>query len=447
MNISIGFLKKLSVSSIGRTFGALVMAGTIAADSFAAGAAAFGNEVVSARAMGQGGVGVAAQSNDPAAVFINPAGLTQMPGTQASYGVSWENLHGMYTDDAGDKTKMRSVDAAVPNFAFTHTMMDGKLGMGLSTEAPYGLETHWSGDSPLRYVTTNSKLHMVVLSPAVAYQIDPRVSVGAGADYYNDFDTQLERHIDAGGAGIVSQDANSRLSGTGTNWGYHAGLLLQPTEQHALGIVYHSKVKMTIKGTVELSGLSGPLSNLFGGSDYQTAAYTDLYIPQNVQFGYAFKPNSKWMLEMDTAWYDWYADRDLNIRYAETNSMRLDALNLGNPTPSLRRNAWSFATGANYRQNDRMQYRGGFFYLPYATPESTFTPALMDLTRYGLSGGIGIGLMPRLTLDLSYTAVFYHNRSITNTVAADTTGDSARTIDGTYGNFVNIVMFNLTYRL
>ena len=416
----------------------LGLCSAMTSQSFAAGAAAFGNEVISARAGGQGGVGVAAQSNDPGVVYFNPAGLTKLEGTQMSEGLSWENLHGDYKDDSGHVTKMRSIDGVVPNIAVTHLFMDGKLGAGLAVESPYGLETHWPGNGPFNAVATNSKLHMVNVSPAIGYQILPMVSLGLAADYYNVFDADLEKNLVPGGV--------SDLSGTGANWGYHTGLLIEPNEHHAFGLSYHSKVKLTIKGTASLTAMSDPgLQALFGGANYQTAAYTDLFLPQNIQLGYAFKPNDKWMFEADTGWYDWDSNRDVNVRFAETDPTRLSVLNVGNPLPLDRQSAWSAGAGANYKYNDRVQLRGGFTYLPSATPESTFTPSVIDLDRYLLSVGTGIGLTSALTLDFSYSAIFEHNRHVTNLIG-ETSTLGAETVSGTYENFVNVVMVNLTYR-
>jgi len=423
----------------------LLFVGFSMKDCFAVSAPAFGDELLSARAMGTGGVGVAAQNEDPSTAYLNPAGLTLLSGTQATYGLSWVNLHGEYTDDSGNKSNMRSIDAAVPNAAFSHQFGEGGLAAGLSIESPYGLGTHWPGDGPLRYVATNSNLAMVVVSPALAYRINPSVSIGAGGDYYNTFDAELERHIDQ--ASFGAPDGNSRLSGTAANWGYHGGILIEPNEHNSFGISYRSEVLLAIKGTVALTGLDGPLAGAFGGSNYATAAYTDLEIPQTVQFGYAYKPTDRWMFEFDTAWYDWTENQNLDVRYAETNPERLAILNQGNPQPTNLHNTWGFSVGANHKYSDRIQFRGGAFCLPSATPDSTFSPSTLDLTRYGLSGGIGIALSQAFTLDLSYTAVFYHNETITNNVGANTTGMAAYNIDGTYQDFTNIVMMNLTYRI
>ncbi len=415
------------------------------ANAFAIGGDFIGNEVPSARAAGQGYVGVAGQNNDPTAVYTNPAAMTALKGTQATLGIHWENIHGEFQDAAGNVTKERVTNVAVPNFSITQSFLDGKLSAGLSSQSPFGLETHWDGNSPMRYVATNSRLGMVDITPAVAYQVHPMVSVGAGVDYVNLFDAQLDRQVATGGA-----DGTSSLRGQATNWGYHTGLVFQPTEQHAIGITYHSKVNLRVNGNVTLSGLSGVAAFVFGGTHYETSAFTDIVLPSNVQFGYAFKPNDKWIFEADTAWYHWSEGQDINVRYAETDPTRLSVLNAGNPTPLTLRDAWSANAGVNYKANDKWQFRGGFWYEPWALPESTFSPAFADLTRYGVSTGFGYAFTESVSLDAAYTAVFFHNRTINNNVQFNTTGIpdgfAGTGINGTYKDFANLVALNVTYR-
>jgi len=440
----------------------LFLSSFMAANSFALTGSASGNESLSARLEGQAGVGVAGQSEDPALVYLNPAALTKIPDTQASMGMTLFNSHATYEPDSGSSSKLRSITGAAPNLAMTHRFLDGKLGIGLAAEAPYGLESHWDGSSALGFLATNSKLHMVDITPAASYQITPMVSAGAGADYFNAFDASLEKNInsfDANGSLFLSDptdfsqppipgspNAVSKLSGTGEAWGFHTGVLVEPNSHHSFGLVYHSKVNMHINGTASLSNLSGNMAALFGGSSYETAAYTNFVVPQNVQMGYAYKPTDQWILEADAAWYDWYSNRDQNVRFAESNPARLAALSVGNPQPVLRRDAWSLGTGANYKVSEKLQLRSGFIYVPYATPESTFSPSIVDLSRYGLALGTGIGLTPSVVLDLAYTAVFYHNRHISNDVGTNTTGDPAYNPDGTFKAFANIFAANITYR-
>jgi long-chain fatty acid transport protein len=402
---------------------------------WALGAAAFGDELLSARSIGQGQVGVAGQSDDPAVVYFNPGAMTALSGTQVTAGVTGVDLNGKYRSDSGVESKIVDSRGAVPNFALTQRLLDDRLSLGFAAEAPYGFKSHWPQDGPLRYVATDARLYMVDLSPAVAYQITPMVSAGVAADFFDAFDVLQARRVPNPGG----PDGEAKLSAQGTGWGFHGGVRVTPSERHTFGVVYHSKVKLTVKGTAEFNDLSPALASIMGGTHYETSAYTDLFIPQNVQLGYAFRPTSRWTLEADTAWYDWDSNRDLNVRFAEQDPLRRSVLNAGNPTSLDRRSAWTAGAGANYRSSDRWQFRGGFGYLPHATPESTFQPAVNDLTRFGLCVGAGWRFAPLWTLDLAYSAILTRSRDIR---------DNPNTIiDGEYSNLIHLFAANITLRI
>jgi long-chain fatty acid transport protein len=429
-------------------------------ETLAVGSAGIGNDVLSARALGQGGVSVAGVTGDPMLTYANPAALPSLAGTQLTLGGTFENLNGKY-EGSSASSKMNS-NAVAPNFAVTQSFMDGKMGAGVALASQYGLETHWPGDpnAPLRYLATNSSLHIIDITPSVGYRVLPSLSFGVGADYFNVTTASLEKNVNANNVNnaiLVSQglapafaglqDADSKLKGTAASWGYHAGFKYEPTDQHAFGLVYHSRVKLNINGSVEISNLSGAAAQaVFGGSRYETSAYTDLYLPQNIQLGYAYKPTEKWQLELDAAWFDSSTNKDLNVRTPAATAGQAALLANGNPKPLNWRNTWNIETGANYKCNDHLQLRGGFYYEPWVIPESAFSPELPDLSRYGLAIGAGYAFSSSISLDLAYNAVFEHNRSINNNVGFNSTGDPTVTANGVYKNFSNLVAMNLNYR-
>src|SRR5882672_11412239 len=54
-------------------------------ESFAVGASGFSTQLVGAKALGQGNA-FAGLADDPSALYFNPAGITQLKGTQLSVG-------------------------------------------------------------------------------------------------------------------------------------------------------------------------------------------------------------------------------------------------------------------------------------------------------------------------------------------------------------------------
>jgi long-chain fatty acid transport protein len=438
----------------------------MASQAFALGTASFSSELVSARGLGQGGVGTAGVDVEATSAFLNPAGMTGLSGTQFLIGGAYVNASptftsavnstgaggGVYTQSsAGQVTGARATSVVVPDFGITTQCMDGKLTAGLAVVSPYGLETHFDGDSPLRYSTTDSRLRIIDITPAVAYKVNDMWSVGVAADYYDTVDAQLDKKVSMANLG-GSSDANSDLQATGGGWGYHLGGTFKPNAQNQFGLVYHSNVKMQLTGNFNLTNLNGApgaVNAVFGNGGASTlsgSAAAPVFIPQNLQFGYAFMPNEQWRFEADAAWYDWQDMRALTVNYG-TNSTAASTLGAHGTTPFNPRNTLNFAFGANYKANDKLQLRGGAYYEAASTPEAQFDPGLADMPRYGLTAGVGYAFTPSLTGDLGYQAVFFHTREINNPSNGGAPANPALGYSGAFSSFANVIAASLNYKL
>ncbi|MDE2490999.1 MAG: outer membrane protein transport protein [Elusimicrobia bacterium] len=442
-----------------------VLASTMGVQSFALGTASYSSELISARSLGQGGTGVAGTQNDPIAVYTNPAALTEMKGTQATVGLSYVNASPKFKNaatsagfgastyskgTAGDVTGARATSVAIPDFAITSSWLDGRVAAGLAAVTPYGLETHWDGDSPMRYQATDARLRMVDVTSALAYKVCSGFSIAAGLDYWNTVEGALEHKINVAalnsslGGAAVGADANSRLNGNGDGFGYHVGTVLRFNARHQLGVVYHSAVRMALTGNAQIKGLSGTAATVFGGSNFSTDANAPLYIPQNVQVGYSYTPNERWNLEADASWYDWYAARQLGVVYqGNLTSTQASVLASGNPTEFKPRKTINFGFGANYKASDALQLRAGGYYQAAALPESYFDAAFVDLPRYAATLGAGWAVTKSLGMDFAYNAVFFHARDV-NAPGAASSGSG---YDGRFTSFANIVSASLTWRV
>jgi long-subunit fatty acid transport protein len=102
--------------------------------------------------------------------------------------------------------------------------------------------------------------------------------------------------------------------------------------------------------------------------------------------------------------------------------------------------------GTNYKYNDRLQLRGGFWYVPYAAPESTFSPAETDLNRYGIALGAGYDITSHVTVDVAETVVLFGSRVINNNTGYTSTGDQTANPGGTFSDFANLLTANVTYK-
>lgn len=439
-------------SNISRFFLLVFSSLAIVVNSYAAGSGGIANEVTSAEGL-TNLLAIAGTKSDPSTVYNNPAAIGDLGKFDGSIGVNYFNFSTKRNGTNGTSDKMETTRAVVPNFAVSRKFGEGKWGVGLAVLSPYGLETDWGETSNVRYVATKSQLSMYNITPAVSYRHSEKLAVGFGVDYFNTFDADLQKKVpvDVVNAALTvptsgAGDANSRLSGDGDQWGYHTGVLISPTEHHTFGVAYHSEVKTKIEGDLEITGLSGVSATGFGfgGANYKTKARTDLFYPQNVQFGYKYSQADKWELGFNLAWYDWSSNKQLEIVLPDATATQRALA--GRPIPLQWRDVWSATVGGSYRFNERWKLNAGAYYLPNVYPEQTFSPAIPDLAKIGISVG------PSFTkgswgVDAVYNPLFYKDTKINNRVGQDANGGiAAADISGEYKAMVHIVGLNLKYR-
>ena len=416
---------------------------------FAVGSGGIANESLSAESLSNL-LGITGTKTDPITVYDNPASMSDLGKSNTSLGAMYFNTHAKREGSNGTSDTMKTGNVVSPNFATVLGFGDGKFSAGFAVISPYGLKTEWSDTSNVRYVATKSQINMLDITPAVSYRFSPQFSLGAGADYYSTFNADLEKKVPVDALNFVlgfptlgAPDANSKLSGDGNAWGYHAGFLFNPTPAHTFGVVYHSEVKTKIEGNLELNGLSGASAAVFGGTDYKTRARTDLFYPQSVQLGYKYDHDDKWEAGVNVAWYDWSSNKQLEIKLPDASPTQRAIA--GNPIPLHWRDVWSATVGGYYRYTENFKLNMGAYYLERVYPESTFSPAVPDMNKIGLSVGPSY-TKGAWSVDAIYNPLFYLNTKINNNIGQSSTGLASADISGKYSAIIHIVGVNVRYK-
>jgi long-chain fatty acid transport protein len=427
-----------------RILAALIACSLVSSELFALGSGGIGSEIISAKTLALSGSVLV--EHDPGNVYLNPAMLSDMGQYNTSVGASYLSYSSDRSGSNGSD-KMETTNVVIPNFAFAHSLMDGKIGIGLGVFSPYGLQTEWKGTSNVRYVATKSDIKMIDVTPAVSYRFTPQWAVGVGADYFSTIGATLEKKIPVdlvntllGTPTAGTPDGNSKLDGDGAQWGYHSSVLWTPTEKQAFSATYHSEVKTRIEGDLELTGLSGASAFVFGGTTYKTDAITDIFYPQNVQLGYRLSPSEAWKFYANAAWYNWSANNQLGIRLPNATATQKAVAET--PIPLQWRDVWSFSLAASRMLNEKWTIDGGAYYEPYVYPAASFSPAVPDTDRYGLNIGTTYSA-EKLSLSFVYNPIFMKKRSVTtsNGYVAGATPN----ISGDYKGTIHVVGVNARY--
>ena len=409
---------------------------------FCAGSGAYRLEMPDAGPMGMGSAFVA-QADRPSAVYYNPAGLIQLKDKDyVSIGVGIIQPFATHKSNSGVETERRTERFVIPHAYAVSDFGLKNFSFGLGFSSYWGLGTEWAGDSFSKYWATKSDLETKDVLLAGAYKINDKLSFGASLAYDSALVNKNKKLMQAGGA-----DGDFQLKGRDNdNWGYRLALLYELNQRHRIGAMYRSPIKVKYRGTATLDNLNhsgADYQTIFGGNtSYSTPFTAEGTLPQSIVLGYCYKPNPKWTFEADLEWMDWAStEQELIIFPNETNPFRVGVLKTGNPAAKDWESVFSFALGTEYKASDTLRLRCGYFYHQSPISDDTFETALTDADSHSVTVGLGKDLNKNMTVDLAYTAMFYEERDINNSVG----GGFGANLDGEYSAFSNLYMVTFTY--
>ncbi len=371
---------------------------------------------------------------DGSALFYNPAGLSQLSGTQFMLGTTLISPSATFrgvTPDI-DEYKMESALFTPINFYITH-QLNNKWALGFGVNNQYGLGTTWDGNWIGRYLAIKTKVETYYFTGGVSYKIsDELFSLGLTASYvYGDVSIMKKNSLSP-----FDGDAIIDLSGNGNSFAYSIGLLYKPSESFSVGLDFRSGSSFTFKGDATADAPSQFQSLLPSGS-----IEAPLSLPYNATIGLAFLPSDKLTVSTDFQYVGWSSYDKMEVTFTEFKNPD------GTPyvSTSIRdyNNSWIARLGAEYSLSESFDLRGGILYDKNPVKDEWVEPSLPDADRWGLNIGFGYKFTPNLVLDLAYMFLRFNERTITNSKVDYTSG--AAGFDGVYNSSAHLFGINLSY--
>jgi long-chain fatty acid transport protein len=399
-----------------------------------------------AKAVAMGGA-FTAQADDPSAIFFNPAGITQLSGTQVSLGITPIMPSTTFQSDGnplmgslpGSRTEVKDHTWWIPNGYITHKISD-KISLGLGSFAHFGLGVEWPEDFEGRFTpgSVRTVLTTISLSPVIAFKPWERLSLAAGPYLqYMDIDMRNMAFIAPPvppftGNRNLAQTVEARLKADDWDWGFNLGGLLWITENLRFGVSYLSQVHHTFTdGTQELTRLSD------GALIQKQGASSSITLPATLRMGLAWKLN-RWTLEADGQWTDWSCYRQLRVNFSDgtTTEVQKDW-----------HDSWAWRFGLQYSVNAYLDLRGGFALDDSPIPADTLDPLIPSGMRKFYCLGLGIHLGP-FTLDAAYNYVQDQDRRWNNSAGDVKLGPVPLTrVTGQFEQtYAHLFSVSLTYR-
>jgi long-chain fatty acid transport protein len=442
-------------------FAAILVTSALMTQSALAGGFALSG--VGSKAIGMGGA-FRGLANDWSAAYWNPAGLTQIEGSEINamlvaitprpeykpniynYGldVGYRNGEVLYPND---KTNF------VPDFSGFMKLEKVKgVTAGLAVFIPYGLGSEWDLFNPVGMDLANSypwydhksKLSIIDIHPAVAKAfMDGKLSLGVGISFQRGDVTLQKTYIKPSGIPLPHENLiiNTEIKGNGWGYGANFGLLYKLSEKLQFGLSGRtgSTLKLSGHANQELFTfnnndlrdiLLGEMRNatdsarilfLFAPQNHTAdpKAKTDLKTPADVGFGLAYMPSEKLTITGDLAYTRWSSLDSILIKLNGADPSGLPA---ENSVIMLKwKNTLRYSLGARYQAAKPLAVLLGYYLDPSPVPDETFTPLIPDM---GDKNSFNIGaVLNAASMEISYNFEYLMFKDRTIAVHSDVNND------------------------
>jgi len=345
-----------------------------------------------------------ANPDEPGALAYNPAAIAFHPQSVWSAGVLFINPNfsvrtatGRHDSENAEWHALPMINAAV--------RVDDKWALGLSVNAPFGLETRWPAGTfpeltgtatvptPFGPVTvptsaqpTQSKAEILDFTPTVTYAITDAFSVAAGADIYWAKSANF-------GSSLTS------VEGDGSGWGFNLSAMYVK-DALSLGVSFHSAA------TIGMDGYYTALNPILvqGGAlpPSQTASL-DLNLPWRLQLGVRYEITDALAAEIDWTRTGWSEFDELSINLNSGATLVTD------------KNDWddsnAYRLGLTYQVRPSTQLRVGYSYDETPQGNDYYTARIPDSDRQLFGIGVAQSFGQGWAVEAGYMYVMNEQRN------------------------------------
>ena len=368
------------------------------------------------------GAGLVASADDASALFYNPAGITQLKGTQLQIGVT--AITPIYSVDISSgpapgagEYKSQTNWFFPPHFYLTYQIND-KWYVGVGEFSRYGLGTEFQNGWPGRYNSYRASIQEFEINPNVAYKVNDKFSIAAGlvGSYFN---VSLSRALSMAPSPLPDADFN--VSGDSWGWGWDIALQYKPFDWMQFGITYRSKIEQNVKGNVAVNSVNPPLYAA-GANIKNMSGSADITLPDTIYTGLNFNITKTWSVGGGVYWTGWQYYDKLQINFGAPFGPT-DVTTAVSPKNWA--NVARYMIGTEWKVTPEWDLRLGYAYDVAPEPNNTLDYILPDNDRQMFSIGAGYH-RAAYSVDLSYTYMVI----IDNSYMGQAAGGPAGTFPG-----------------
>jgi len=319
---------------------------------------------------------VSASTDEPAAVWYNPAALSFMSGVQASLtGVGYLAFSNFEPRENAGSIDADTTAQVVPGI-FATARLNDTFALGFGVYIPFGLGIRWPEDWLGRVYGIESSITALNINPTVSIKILPNLSIGAGLDV-------VKSAVDFTNGLPTSGQDTVQIGGDAWGVGGNIGVLyrLLPEQLH-FSATYRSRVKLDFSGKAHFK-IEEPV---FTTQLFDQDGTAQLTLPDIIVLGAMYRPHPKLRLGTDLYIVLWSTYDEIPIDFESPNT----------PDSGIYpdyRNILSLRLGADWALPvEGLKVRGAFSVDQNPAPKTGLSPTLPDgvTIAFGLGAGYQI---------------------------------------------------------
>ncbi len=354
---------------------------TLAAIAAPAGALAGGfslNEQ-SASAMGTANAGAAANPENATAVLFNPAGMSQLSGTNISFGAAVLDIDAEAKENSIQTSRNNpsvavspastggdiADPAVLPNFYLTHEINDS-IDVGFGIHAPYGLAADYDNDFAGRFFADKTELTAIAFTPSLSLNNGQGLSMGVGLNILY-AEGRLTRFQDisaqAGQTALMLEEPYADAEGDDVGMTFRAGFLYEFNGATQVGLTLQTGTELELEGDLNVSGITN-MANPTGPTLSVSEKITvPLAIPESATLGIRHRLTDEVTLLAGATYARWSRFEELDIVSAEAGGAISGAAQEGAVISHVTeqwKNSWQLNAGAIWQATPAWAFKAGY---------------------------------------------------------------------------------------
>ncbi len=379
----------------------------------AASANAFYLQAQSARGTGRAFSGEAADTG-AASLWWNPAAIAGIRDGSAAIAATAIRPKGDVIDNGtvirrpgqpfapvgGNRVSSDPINnGIVPSGSIAYPLTD-RIAVGVAVTSPFSFTTNYEANSWARYSADKTRLRTIDIQPSIGIAVTDWLRVG-GALNVEYTDATLNNALPNVSAALP--DGFQELKGDGWDFGWTAGVQLH-NDFATVGVSYKSSIRHKLKGTLDITGLVGPLAGSNVSIDGATASFNT---PGQVIVAGRFRATNALTLNAQVVAYNW---------------SKFDTIDLGAPLntaiPENYRDSWSLAGGFDYDITPKATLRAGIQRAKTPTQNGLRDARVPDSNRWTYAAGASYQLTSHIALDAGANYIDFSDAKIDRATGA-----------------------------